>query len=189
MLTSGDNTITLDAGYYDSVTISTDITSLAGTVTYTHHQCSNTENNATYTDDIIGTSNAASVNETTINGQIVATSQGGCYTTPYYKYTYSTKEEKEYVSSVTRPSYNPISGGWNMVTFTYDKNGNQTGATTLYACNEYDQSTTVVGKYKVNVTKTGYGVSVPTGGQITATYYLKTCGHSNGELLSVTITY
>ena len=76
-----------------------------------------------------------------------------------------------------------------MVTFTYDKDGNQTGATPLYGCNEYDQSTTVVGKYTVNVTKTGYGVSVPTGGQITATYYLKTCGHSNGELLSVTITY
>lgn len=189
MLTSNDNTITLPAGYYEESTITTNITSLPGTISYTHHQCSNSEANVTYSDSSISSTGAAFVNETTINGQIVATSQGGCYTTPYYKYTYSTKEEKEYVSSVTRPSYNPITGGWNMVTFTYDKNGNQTGATTLYACNEYDQSTTVVGKYTVNVTRTGYGVSVPTGGQITATYYLKTCGHSNGELLSVTITY
>lgn len=189
VLTSSSNTVTLEAGYYDSVTISTDISKIVGTITYTHHQCSNSEVNATYNDSSIGKTGASAVNETTINGQTVSTTQGGCYTTPYYKYTYSTKEEKDYVSSVTRPSYNPISGGWNMVTFTYDKDGNQTGATTLYACNEYDQSTTVVGKYTVNVTKTSYGTTTIAGSKVEGTWYLKTCGHTNGELLSVTITY
>lgn len=137
------------------------------------------------------------VDETIVNGKVVSTQKGGCYTTPYYQYTYTTTTSKQYVATETRPSYNPISGGWNMVRFYYasekDYNSyNYYKADTLYACGEYDQypqGRYTYGTTTVSTNSTGYGTSLPNGAKLKATYYLKTCGYSNGQTIKATIIY
>lgn len=140
---------------------------------------------------------ANQVNEMMINGKMVSTTKGGCYTTPYYKYTYTVKSTKSYVATDTRPSYNPSSGAWNMVRFYYAseddyKKHNYYKADTLYGCGEYDQYPSgryTYNTYTVNSSATGYGESVPSGATINNTYYLKTCGYSNGQTIKATIVY
>ena len=182
MLTSSDNTITLDAGYYDSVTISTDITSLTGTITYTHHQCSNTTANLTYTDTLISATGAESVSETTVNGQTVSTSKGGCYTTPYYYYS---------VYHAASSTTTTCGGGYHQEGYAGKSDG---GSYPVYVCNTcgYTQVGGVWGTHTRTVTTPAYytyhyGTSYS--GSLLRTYYLKTCGYTNGQLLSATITY
>ncbi len=173
----------LPAGYYEETVISTDIRSLPGTITYTHHQCSNTSRDVTYTDNTISTTNAAAVSETVINGQKVSTTQGGCYTTPYYVWT-TTKAV--HVDAV-----------YTTHSFTYQDTGNGTGRTICTRCGMVIGTGTestwggntckVRDGYDTTVSETHYSTSMPSAAH--STYYLKTCGHTNGELLSVTITY
>ena len=53
ILTSTDNTITLPAGYYDEATISTSITSLPGTISYTYHKHIDSNNDEHSDSDVI----------------------------------------------------------------------------------------------------------------------------------------
>lgn len=179
----------MPAGYYEAVTVSTDITDIDGTITYTHHQCSNTENSATYTDDIIGTSNAASVNEITVNGKTVSTTQGGCYTKPYYYYSI--------FHPATSSSYTVDCDGY-YIQDGYAGRSDVGGSYPVYKCSKCSYSQ-VGGQWlghKRTVTTTTpastsyhYGEIVPSNGTIISTYYLKNCGYTNGQLLSATITY
>lgn len=140
---------------------------------------------------------AKQVNEKLVNGKMVSTTKGGCYTTPYYQYTYKTTTTRQYVATETRPSYNPSSGGWNMVRFYYANeqayaSHNYYKADTLYGCNEYDvypSGTYTYGSTTVSTNSVGYGTTLPSGATLNATYYLKTCGYSNGQTIKATIMY
>ena len=169
----------LPAGYYENVTVSTDIANLGGTVTYTHHQCSNTEDSATYTDDVIGTSNAASVNEITVNGKTVSTTQGGCYTTPYYKY----RSTRTVGKTLTGYTYGP--DPWiDQLVWTRDD-----GVVEYQGGGNWTKSSAPSIGTRGTSTVTGVAYGTTYSGTLLGTYYLKTCGHKNGELLSVTVTY
>ena len=156
--------------------------SLAGTITYTHHQCSNEESDLTYTDTNINASGAASVSETTVNGKTVSTTQGGCYTTPYYVWT--TTKAVHVDAVYTSHSFTTVSSGSAVyqkcsrcgMTITAGTSGSWGGNT----CKVRDG-------YDTTVSETHYSTTMPSAAH--STYYLKTCGHANGELLSVTITY
>lgn len=194
VLTSTNNKITLPAGYYDNITVSTDVTSLAGTITYTHHQCSNTENNVTYTDDIIGTSNAASVNEITVNGKTVSTIQGGCYTTPYYYVSRSITKTGTCTATV---HVDGPYGANNELTyrywFTHSSCGEKYtgGHKDWHQANEgrYTGPTTYSHTYSYTENAKIYTSEPLDTDTVLATYYLKSCGYYNGEVLSVTLTY
>lgn len=162
--------------------MSTNITSLSGTITYTHHQCSNTSRDVTYTDSTISSTNAAAVSETVVNGQKVSATQGGCYTTPYYVWT--TTDTINVPAQYGPHSFVTESSGTAVydrcsrcgMTITHGTGGSWGGNT----CKIRDA-------YSYTDTKTHYSTTMPSASH--STYYLKTCGHSNGELLSVTITY
>ena len=187
-MTSSKNTQTFQAGYYDTFTVSTNITSLPGTIAYTHHQCSTTQSGLTYVDDefdaVVGEGHAASVaNLTTVNEQTVSTVKGGCYTTPYYYYSYTyTYKEKTGTEQECDKSWNGANTSCNGTVNEYGD--------TCYGGWTYSNCRTV----DVYETKTGtayaYGTSTSgTNPKILATYYLKSCGMTNGQLLSATITY
>ena len=137
------------------------------------------------------------VSEMVVNGKMVSTVQGGCYTTPYYQYTYTVNTTKSYVSRETKPSYNYISGAWSMVSKYYASEadyvkGNYYKADTHYVCGEYDvypQGQYGYSTYTVSSNVTGYGTTVPNGATKKATYYLKTCGYANGQIIKATIVY
>lgn len=139
---------------------------------YRHHQDSVTSSTETYDDFLDNASNAKPVaSQQTVNGQIVSTVQGGCYTTPYYKYTV-------HHAAVNHPhNFVTVSEGSSVydrcthcgMTITAGTGGSWGG--TCYTDPAYDS--------------THYGTNVASGGSLQATYYLKTCGHTNGEVLSV----
>jgi hypothetical protein len=140
---------------------------------YRHHQDSVVSSTETYDDFVTDASNAKPVaSQQTVNGQVVSTVRGGCYTTPFYKYTIH---------------HDQVNHPHNFVTFTGNDGGVRERCThcgmvigagtsgswggTCYTDPAYDS--------------THYGTSVASGGSVQATYYLKTCGHTNGEVLSV----
>ena len=185
VLTSQDSTITLEPGYYEGGSISTNITDLPGTITYTHHQCSNTASDLTYVDNLTSAAGASPVSEITINGRNVATAKGGCYTTPYYKYTYTSTITYTYqVEDECKTSGCYCTGGWDASTYTCAGGWNCENATK--SCTYK----TVTGTK--TETKTAYGTEAEMAankGTAITTYYLKSCGYSNGQVLSATITY
>ncbi len=135
----------------------------------------------TYVDNIFGTSGAPAVaNLTTVNGVTVSTVNGGCYTTPYYYYSYTYTEpvktgQKEECDSTWQGG---CDGSWNRDTDTCS------GGWVHSNCRMVDTYT--------DVQKTGYAYGASTSGtnpQIIATYYTKSCGMENGQLLSATIVY
>ena len=173
ILTSSDNTTTLPAGYYSSITVSTNITNLGGTITYTHHQCSTTVAGDTYTDALANTSGASSPSGlTTVNGQTVSASKGGCYTTPYYYYSYrgETKTKIGYDDCI-------VCKGSSVA------NSCTEGFTRKENCTPHDT-------YRTDYyTAYAYGATLPSGASIVTTYYTKGCGFTNGQIVSATITY
>ncbi len=184
----------MEAGYYDSVTISTDITSLTGTITYTHHQCSNTTAGLTYTDTTTSASGAASISEITVNGQTAATTQGGCFTTPYYHYTTTTTtactKNGGYTYYTVSDSSHTSSDGNCDAGYTCAARCNVCGGTGRSHGNSptYADAVNNVSHNSISTTITGYTTDSSQSG-IDETYYIKTCGYANGEVISVTITY
>lgn len=164
--------------------MSTDITSLRGTITYTHHQCSTSSTTQTYTDSSLSTSNAAAVStEIVVNGQTVSTVQGGCYTTPYYycKIHYPGSSYSEYCDGYY------IEDGKG-------SNPNSTAVLTWYKCSKcsYRQLGGTWNGHSRTVTTPAYDKNEyrdSPSGTILATYYKKSCGYTNGTVVSATITY
>lgn len=194
MLTSSNNAVTLPSGYYNQVTVSTDIASLTGTISYLHHQCSNTETGDTYTDAFSDKTGAATVNETTVNGVIVSTTQGGCYTTPYYYVSRSTSKTGTCTATV---HVDGPYGANNELTyrywFTHSSCGEKYtgGHKDWHQANEghYTGPGTYTHTYNYTETSKTYTTTLLDNDIVIATYYLKDCGYSNGEILSMTITY
>ena len=127
----------------------------------------------TYTDSLPDASNAKSVsNLTTINGQTVATSKGGCYTIPYYYYSYTASRQ--------------VANG-------YDDCIVCKGSSVADSCTEgftQKENCTPHTVYKTEYyTDYAYGATLPSGATIKQTYYTKGCGYTNGQILSATITY
>lgn len=147
-----------------------------------HHQCSNTVVDDTYTDSIIGTSGAKSVIETTVNGQTVSTTQGGCYTTPYYVWTTSTVVDVP----ARYTTHNFVVTGSGTAVYCQCTRCGMTitkGTESSWGGN----TCKVSDAYSYTSTQTHYSTTMPSVSH--STYYLKTCGHNNGEILSATITY
>ncbi len=118
-------------------------------------------------------------NLTTVNNQSVSTVRGGCYTTPYYYYSYKYKER---VQTGTKQECDANwHGGCDIEIYEGDT---CSGGWVFSNCRDvptYD-----------DVERTGYAYGTSTSGdspQIITTYYLKSCGYTNGQLLSATIIY
>ena len=190
ILTSSDNTIKLPAGYYEESIITTNIKSLSGTITYTHHQCSNTQSGQTYTNTTTNASGAAAVNELTVdNGKVASKTKGGCYTTPCYYVKHAGTRctagcsalEYGHESGQYYPSGAPI---WQA----------KSQCTAGHVFDDYGVARQYPGQYFGQcpvVSKESYAYHYDTNykGTLVATYYIKTCGHTNGEIISATITY
>lgn len=170
------------AGYYNDFDVSTDVSLLSSKkIVYKHHKCSNTQTDATYEDNTFSTSGAPTCpNVTTVNGQIVSTVKGGCYQTPYYKYSYTvnhpaTYGKHDFYWKVTGPSSGETTCRYcGMVIGTGTESS--WGGNTCKRSNAWTESAS------------GYSTSRPSQG-LQATYYLKSCGKSNGQLISADIFY
>lgn len=170
------------AGYYNDFDVSTDVSLLSSRkIVYKHHKCSNTQTDATYEDDTFSTNGAPTCpNTTTVNGQIVSTVKGGCYQTPYYKYSYSVNHPAVYTTH-------------NFVTITNDAGGVVDRCTRCGMVIGHNTGSSWGGNTcKVRDAWTenasGYSTNRPSQG-LQATYYLKSCGKSNGQLISADIFY
>ena len=67
---------TLEGGYYDSITVTADVTMLPANITYTHHVHSNGSTGETVVDDSFSSGSAY--------GSETSNSSGGCYGSPIY---------------------------------------------------------------------------------------------------------
>lgn len=173
ILTSSSNTVTLEAGYYDTFTVSTDITSASGTITYSHHQCSSTIAGDTYEDAYPDARGAQEVTGLTkVNGVTVSTTSAGCYTKPYYYYKYTASRQ--------------VANG-------YDDCIVCKGSSVADQCTEGFEKKEGCTPHTVYKTEYyaayAYGSELPSGASIQATYYTKGCGYTNGQIVSATITY
>ncbi len=188
MLTSNSRSQTFAAGYYDEFTVYTDITSIPGTIVYTHHQDSTSSTTQTYQDNTIKTTGAASVGTLRTFGSYTAsTVKGGCYTTPlyYYSYTYSYNVSVPYQSTCSE-TYNCHEEKHGSM---YENNG-QGGYTTETVCDTRSYSCTQYRTETRTGTNSGYTTNPSQQGvNGTPVGYLKSCGYENGETLSATISY
>lgn len=202
-LTSSDNTVALEAGYYDSITISTDITNIDGTITYAHHIHDLASNSAV---EINSKLEKDSV-EGGYEDSYIATTSGGCFTEPYYSYTYTTSTG---CSASNNSSYTVYSSGsfddeWGYTHYrSYAKCNKCGGTSPTYQCTgsaetsksncywEVAHGTRAINhtSIKKTVNEEGTASKMPsTATNIQVIGYCFSCGHSNGEVLSATITY
>lgn len=177
ILTKNNIPMRFEAGYYNEFTVTTDPTLVKiKKIVYKHHKCSNTQVNDTYEDNNIGTSGAPTCpNITTVNSQTVSTVKGGCYQTPYYYYSiYHPAEPSGYCQQVGYGSRPDVGGSYP-----------------IYECSKchYRQ---VGGQWHHDCGKpawTSYHYGTSNGGTVVNTYYLKSCGKTNGQLISADIFY
>ena len=165
--------MTFAAGYYDTFTVSTDISSLKGSISYTHHQCSTTTAGSTYTDAYPDARGAQAVTGlTTVNGVTVSTSKTGCYTKPYYYYSYTgTKQVPNGFDDCI------VCKGSSVADQCTEGFTKKEGCTphTVYKSEPY--------------TAYAYGSTLPQGATIQKTYYTNNCGYTNGQIISATVVY
>lgn len=151
---------------------------------YVHHQDSLSSNSMKYTDFIPEPTHAETLpSQQTVNNQDVSTIQGGCYTTPYYYYRWS--HTVTYTCVVTGYTY---SGDQWVDQIVYKRSDGVTGYRGVSLTEQQARAQYPIGSTFTTsepVTSNGYGTTLPSGATILATYYLKTCGHTNGEVLSV----
>lgn len=184
VITKDNNPLTMPAGFYSDFEITANVSDIkAKKIIYTHHQCSTSKTNQTYTDDTFETKGATSVsNLKTVNNQTVSTTKGGCYTTPYYYYSV-------HHSGGTHTMQ--CNGGYHQEGYEGKPDG---GSYPVYVCNVcgYRQ---VGGKWLGHTRTTRdpdydtYHYSTTKTGNVRATYYLKSCGYNNGQPISAEITY
>jgi hypothetical protein len=181
ILTKENNPLKFKAGYYTAFDLTTNVgDAKAKKIVYRHHQCSTSQSNLTYDDGTFNTNGAKAVSNLTVqNGQTVSTVKGGCYQTPYYKYTYTIDHPAE-------------SGGYCQQVG-YGSRPDVGGSYPIYECSKchYRQ---VGGQWHHDCSKpawkeyrSGYTTNKTSG--VEATYYLKSCPYSNGQTLSAEITY
>ena len=201
-LTSSDNTITLSPGYYDSITVSTDITNLPGTITYTHHLHSLTS--------LSEAENNTSLSLSSVSGgyadSYLASSSGGCFTEPYYSYTYTTSSTcSAGTSDFTVYAAGQRDDEWgNTVYFAYAKCNVCGGRTPDYSCYGSSseaqrncrahvlQGTLAISHAPVTKTLNGEGSASDMPSNVISKSiigYSLSCGYTNGQVLSATITY
>jgi hypothetical protein len=185
ILTKENNPLKFKAGYYTAFDLTTNVgDAKAKKIVYRHHQCSTSQSNLTYDDGTFNTNGAKAVSNLTVqNGQTVSTVKGGCYQTPYYKYT-----------TTTTTNHPAVYGPHNFVTITNDSGGvvdrcTQCGMVIGHGTGGSWGGNTckVRDAYTTTSSQTHYSTTRPS--NPSATYYLKSCPYSNGQTLSAEITY
>jgi hypothetical protein len=91
-LTSNETSQTLEPGYYEQITVTTNAASLASSISYIHHIHSTTESDKTYLSSSFATDYNESVSTITYAGYETVASKGGCFDVPVY-HTKGTKTE------------------------------------------------------------------------------------------------
>lgn len=193
VITKDNNPLTMPAGFYSDFEITANVSDIkAKRIIYTHHQCSTSKTNQTYTDDTFETKGATSVsNLKTVNNQTVSTTKGGCYTTPYYYYSVHHAGarctarchaiEEGHESGRTYSDGRPIWAAASVCDaghhFTDYGECKQYAGQVFGQCPHRDPD---YDTYHYSTTKTG---------NVRATYYLKSCGYNNGQPISAEITY
>ena len=171
VLTSSQNSVILPAGYYEKTTISTNISSLGGTVTYYHHVHSTSSSS-----EYVITSTASLTSDGLADSYISSTS-GGCYTTPWYKHTSSTNYGA-YCDNLY--SYTSSDDDGHTVN-DYHGNCNNCGRDLVshwtaawVKCRYCNSSTTTYDSNSSNGTLVGYA---------------KSCNYTRGQVIKAVITY
>lgn len=174
VLTSSNNTVSYEAGYYENFTVSTNITNVPGIITYTYHHHSLTDPNYT-TSSASGGSYLDSYQSTT---------RGGCFTTPYYHVqgtitsTCGSGLVWEYDASENRSRLKCHREGCSNYNHTqqYEVGGWQKDGRVEGTCT--GTVTTYVDKWTTSASS-----------NVVATKYIRSCGKSEGQIASATITY
>ena len=91
-MTNNETSQTLEPGYYEQITVTTDATSLASSISYIHHIHSTTESDKTYLSPNFSTDYNESLSTITYDGYETVASEGGCFDIPVY-HTKGTKTE------------------------------------------------------------------------------------------------
>lgn len=204
MLTSSDNTVTLPAGYYDAVTVTTSITNLTGTITYSHHIHSLDSNSETEENTQLAVTSVTSGYADTH----VSSDKGGCFTEPYYSYTYNSSTPcTAGTSSITPVAAGQRDDEWgNTVYFAYVKCNYCGGRSPSYSCYGSSEEacrnarahcisgTLTISHGSVNKSGSGEGTAAQMATVMNITSktvvgYSCSCGYTNGQVLSATITY
>ena len=165
LLTSTNKEAVLPAGYYDAFRVSTNITSLPGTISYTYHHHS--LSTANYT--------TSSASGGSYPDGYQSPIRGGCFTTAYYHIVYS-ESVPTWFPSWSGPHYHNGEAGamqWNC-SYCGEESYSEFSGHWHDVDTNYNYWTTNASDHPANRI---------------ATVYLRSCGKSEGQIATATITY